>query len=103
MTVKECSVCPPWVRRCAHFDEKVLWLGSEALVSPAIREMHSTTVLDTTLVVAGPASLIACPKCSVYHPTLDTEWSAQFTAEEYSEANAEFDRLEAQFLGRADA
>ena len=95
---RECTVCPPWVLRCAHWDGKVLALALSTEDTNHIAPCGPMTCLKihvNTAVGYGP-----CESCGVpdrLHGITD------FTChDDLPAAEAEFRRREATLLGRAE-
>ncbi len=90
---RECG-CPDWVEPCAHFDGQILHLSDRH--SAAYRHTHLGTA--RYCVGLGSTPWKPCMTCNE-----DLQRIALDVAEEFAElamARAEFDRREAQLLGR---
>ncbi len=87
----ECTRCPPWVVRCAHWEGRIVVMAHPVLLHPS-HEIYATYGVWTGEDYALHES---CP--DQYLEVID--WPSLHTNSE-QEAHAEFDRCEALLLGR---
>ena len=95
--VRECTVCPPWVLRCAHWDGQVLIIAHEAGV-PEHCGITDVIAPYCVVVVAG-FELCVCGTVLVLKEI--GAWNG-FDTDSLPAAEAEFRAREAQLLGRAE-
>ena len=88
----ECSVCPKWITRCAHFDRQVLWLFPPSTWEDAQVTGHWSPPHWRIL---GPGELRLCG-CGT-HPVMNVD------SMKYPEDNAAtFEEAEALFYEREE-
>ena len=95
--VRECSVCPPWVVRCAHYADTILVMGDVTL-NPHTCFLGRAggwpyEINLTKLEEFGP-----CPFCGT--PVILGSGKNEAAHVTRAEADAAFDRREAELLGR---
>ncbi len=90
----ECTVCPPWVLRCAHWEGQTLWLfdGTQFPYSDSHFRVGLLTVLGT---------LGECSHCS-RHPIL-RDPSHRESHHDLPAAEAEFTKREEEWKRSRDA
>lgn len=88
----ECTVCPPWVLRCGHFEEQTLYLCD---VKTHLHN-HSVKVLRYAVTLG---ELVDC-NCGRGDNILVTDEEGPGRYKNLAEAQAEFTRREAALLRR---
>jgi hypothetical protein len=96
---RECTVCPPWVVRCAHWDGRVAWLISDSGWQEGHGQERDATQLYSICIGVLAEEAHFCSARPEHH-CIRTEVSAR--ADNLPAAEAEFHRREAQLLGRAE-
>lgn len=94
--------CPPWVIRCAHFDERTLVLtdnrahwGKDG--HHCISNCSDDYAYDVFEVV-GYATCTLCPAFQAIDASPSSEWAADLCTDDYGEALGFFIEAEARLL-----
>lgn len=94
--VRECSVCPPYISRCAHFGERTVMMTDKALWESAPPD-HDHVLRAPYQVVLG--RVVPTPSWCPCGGVVDYQSVYVSTAHEASE---HFARFEAILLGREE-
>lgn len=89
-----CTVCPPGIRKCAHYDGKVVWLGDHVAGAA-----HVLGRDPERWGITGPGVAVQC-SCPTDHVVMDS--GGYFRTDDLPAAEAEFARLERALLGRSE-
>ncbi len=91
---RECD-CPAWVTRCAHMDERVLWL-----VLSGQPECSCLSPNHTTSTVLFAARLIRCPRDNTLTHIARDNRDRVYAGHSEADALAAFVDAERELLGR---
>ena len=94
-TKRECTACPPWVVRCAHWDGLTLRVDDNAIPVPG----HVSYPSKFSIVGPGRAYLCSCKK----HEILANGHETHADYDTLPSAEVEFTRRELELLGRVPA
>lgn len=98
--VSECPICPPWVERCAHFDDEVIYLyDSDVGHCPCSTILRKSGRGTPSRYTVGFRSRSApCPIDGIYRHSAVRERA--YCGDEHDEALSAFEAAEAALLGR---
>lgn len=93
-TARECTLCPPWVECCVHWDGWLLMVGEPQGEPNPCDTCRSNGVLSVVLVHGKWES---CPTCG--EPALRTRWVRYVVPfDDLPDAIAEFHRREEELV-----